>query len=58
MVLVIIVVGCFFVLAPFLTAMVWAFILCCATWPVFDPEVADGLPDGRPRDVGFVIRVP
>jgi len=35
LVLVIIVVGCFFVLAPFLTAMMWAFILCCATWPVF-----------------------
>jgi hypothetical protein len=26
-VLVIVVVGCFFVLAPFLTAMLWAFIL-------------------------------
>ena len=22
-------------LLPFLTAMLWAFILCCATWPVF-----------------------
>jgi predicted PurR-regulated permease PerM len=35
LVLAIIVIGCFFVLAPFLTAMLWAFILCLATWPVF-----------------------
>ena len=34
-VLAIIVVGCFFVLAPFLTAMLWGFILVCTTWPVF-----------------------
>ncbi len=34
-VLAVIVVGCYFVLLPFLTAMLWAFILCCATWPVF-----------------------
>ena len=34
-VLAVIVVGCYFVLEPFLSAMLWAFILCCATWPVF-----------------------
>ena len=34
-VLAVIIVGCYFVLLPFLTAMLWAFILCCATWPVF-----------------------
>jgi predicted PurR-regulated permease PerM len=34
-VLAVIVVGCYFVLQPFLSAMLWAFILCCATWPVF-----------------------
>jgi predicted PurR-regulated permease PerM len=34
-VLAVIVVGCYFVLLPFLTAMLWAFILCLATWPVY-----------------------
>ena len=34
-VLAIVVVGCFFVLAPFLTALLWGFILVCTTWPVF-----------------------
>ena len=34
-VLAVIVVGCYFVIQPFLSALVWAFILCCATWPVF-----------------------
>jgi predicted PurR-regulated permease PerM len=34
-VLIVIIVGCYFVLAPFLTAVLWAFILCCATWPVY-----------------------
>ncbi len=34
-VLAVIVIGCFFVLAPFLTAMLWGFILVCTTWPVF-----------------------
>ena len=34
-ILVVIVVGCYFVLQPFLSALLWAFILCCATWPVF-----------------------
>lgn len=34
-VLAIIVVGCFFVLAPFLTALLWGFILVCTTWPLF-----------------------
>ncbi len=33
--LTVIVVGCYFVLLPFLSAMLWAFILCCATWPVY-----------------------
>ena len=35
LVLAVIVIGCFFVLAPFLTAMLWGFILVCTTWPVF-----------------------
>jgi predicted PurR-regulated permease PerM len=34
-VLAVIVVGCYYVIRPFLSALVWAFILCCATWPVF-----------------------
>ena len=34
-VLAVIVVGCYFVLAPFLTAMLWGFILVCTTWPLF-----------------------
>jgi predicted PurR-regulated permease PerM len=34
-VLAIIIVGCFFVLAPFLVSLVWAFILVTTTWPVF-----------------------
>ena len=35
LVLAVIVIGCFFVLAPFLTAMLWGFILVCTTWPLF-----------------------
>ena len=27
--------GCYFVLAPFLTAILWAAILCVTTWPLF-----------------------
>jgi predicted PurR-regulated permease PerM len=27
--------GCYLVLQPFLTAVIWAIILCCTTWPVF-----------------------
>lgn len=27
--------GCFFVLQPFLTALVWAAILCTTTWPLY-----------------------
>ena len=34
-VLAVIVVGCYYVLAPFLTAMLWGFILVCTTWPLF-----------------------
>jgi predicted PurR-regulated permease PerM len=34
-VLAIIVVGCFLVLQPFLTAIVWAAILCVTMWPLF-----------------------
>jgi predicted PurR-regulated permease PerM len=34
-VLVALVAGCYLVLAPFLTAVLWAIILCCTTWPVF-----------------------
>jgi predicted PurR-regulated permease PerM len=35
LVLAIVVLGCFFVLLPFLTALLWGFILVCTTWPVF-----------------------
>ena len=35
LVLAVIVVGCFFVLMPFLTALLWGFVLVCTTWPVF-----------------------
>jgi predicted PurR-regulated permease PerM len=31
-----IVVGCYLVLAPFLSAVLWAIILCCVTWPAFN----------------------
>ena len=34
-VLAVVVVGCYLVLAPFLTALIWALVLCCATWPAF-----------------------
>jgi predicted PurR-regulated permease PerM len=34
-VLAILVIGCFLVLQPFLTAIVWAMILCATTWPLF-----------------------
>jgi predicted PurR-regulated permease PerM len=34
-VLAIIIVGCFLVLQPFLTAIVWAAILCVTIWPLF-----------------------
>jgi predicted PurR-regulated permease PerM len=27
--------GCYLVLQPFLSAVLWAIILCCTTWPVF-----------------------
>ena len=30
-----VIVGCFFVLRPFLTALAWAVILCTTTWPLF-----------------------
>jgi predicted PurR-regulated permease PerM len=33
--LAVIVVGCYFVLQPFLSAIIWSFILCLATWPVY-----------------------
>ena len=29
-----VIVGCFFVLKPFITALVWAAILCSTTWPL------------------------
>ena len=35
-VLVLLVAGCYLVLAPFVSAVLWAIILCCTTWPVFD----------------------
>jgi predicted PurR-regulated permease PerM len=30
-----VIVGCFFVLKPFMTALVWAAILCTTTWPLY-----------------------
>ena len=27
--------GCYLVLAPFLSAVLWAIVLCCTTWPAF-----------------------
>jgi predicted PurR-regulated permease PerM len=35
-VLIAIVIGCFLVLRPFLSALLWALILCCTTWPAFN----------------------
>jgi predicted PurR-regulated permease PerM len=35
-VLVVLIAGCYLVLAPFLSAVLWAIILCCTTWPVFN----------------------
>jgi predicted PurR-regulated permease PerM len=34
-VLAVLVGGCYLVLQPFLTAVIWAIVLCCTTWPVF-----------------------
>ena len=34
-VLALLLVGCFLVLQPFLTAVVWAAILCATSWPLF-----------------------
>jgi predicted PurR-regulated permease PerM len=34
-ILALIVVGAFLVLKPFLSAIVWAAVLCCSTWPLF-----------------------
>ena len=34
-VLVLLLVGCFLVLQPFLTALLWAIVLSCTTWPTF-----------------------
>ncbi|HEV2685963.1 MAG TPA: AI-2E family transporter, partial [Actinomycetota bacterium] len=34
-VLAVLVAGCYLVLQPFFTAVLWAIILCCTTWPVF-----------------------
>jgi predicted PurR-regulated permease PerM len=30
-----VIVGCFFVLKPFITALVWAAVLCTTTWPLY-----------------------
>ena len=35
-VLIVLVAGCYLVLQPFLSAVLWAIILCCTTWPVFN----------------------
>ena len=29
-------VGCYLVLQPFVTAVLWAVVLCCTTWPAFE----------------------
>src|SRR6266542_3227866 len=34
-ILVVLIAGCYLVLQPFLSAVLWAIILCCTTWPVF-----------------------
>ena len=34
-VLAVLVAGCYLVLQPFLTALIWAIVLCCTTWPAF-----------------------
>jgi predicted PurR-regulated permease PerM len=34
-VLAVLLAGCYLVLQPFLTAVIWAIILCCTTWPTF-----------------------
>ena len=34
------IVGCFFVLQPFITALVWAAILCTTTWPLYSRVTA------------------
>jgi predicted PurR-regulated permease PerM len=31
-----IVIGCYLVLAPFISALLWAVVLCCTTWPAFN----------------------
>ena len=33
--LVLLAIGCFFVLRPFLSAILWAIILCFSTWPLY-----------------------
>ena len=39
-VLAMLIVGCFFVLQPFITALVWAAILCTTTWPLYSRVTA------------------
>jgi len=34
-VLMVLILGCFFVLRPFISALLWAVILCFSTWPVY-----------------------
>ena len=34
-VLAVLLAGCYLVLQPFLTAVIWAIVLCCTTWPTF-----------------------
>jgi predicted PurR-regulated permease PerM len=34
-VLAVLIAGCYLVLQPFLTALIWALVLCCTTWPAF-----------------------
>src|SRR5690349_20328372 len=33
--LAVLIAGCYLVLQPFLTAIIWAVVLCCTTWPTF-----------------------
>src|SRR5690349_16536341 len=30
------IIGCYLVLAPFISAILWAIVLCCTTWPLFE----------------------
>src|SRR5690349_3370911 len=53
--LAVLIAGCYLVLQPFLTAIIWAVVLCCTTWPTFmRPEEGVG---GRIIVPAFVLPV-